>query len=809
METLETVHSGTKRHKKIRRHSTSLDIHAQSMRRPPEGDSIIEKAPMKLGPPPVPTGPKKKVNENKSVAAMKRRKRRTNMSSDSGLETAEDDANVKRSRSDTKSDFLTSLGPLNDISSIHPVLDCTMESTFSKKSKSKLDVTWEKAVCNARGQPDGAERSMRMAKSSAKNPESCAIIEENDENVIPVESEDEANGMVDEEEEEDNEMVEVKKMEKVEKKKKSLKDKVQGAVKKMKKLKEGKATTGKLKKGVLKRKIADVMGSSPDGGGLKKAKKSEKESKEEKKDFKKLRNNYDLIQNSKKIWEELRKHDVTVDRKTKLCAELLDMSKGKMQLLAFTHDGARVIQCLIQHGNMEQRAVAFDEMKNNMVAMSESKYAKFIVRKFLTYGSKMERSLVFKSLCGHVRRLIRHREASEIIEYAYNEYANATQRLAFLEEFYGPTFTLLKTDDAKSLEDVLNLHPKKKDMILANMKETLVPLIEKNILTHSIIHRLFYEYFLHADSKARSEMISELRETVVNMVHSRDGARVAMKCIWHGNTKDRKAILKSFKGFVLKMSKEEYGHQVLLSIFDVVDDTKLVSKIILEELLKTLKEVAMDTYGRKVLLYLLSPRDPMHFHPDVVKVMQEGDTNEFSKKDTNVRHDELLDVVSKPLLKIVIDNTKELVSDNNSLLFLLTILSHAKGDTTKALEAVAEICAEKMNNSSLGDLHIVEHPAGHITLKKLIAMDKEKMKNKESVLFSNVLMNTVPESVLKSWAACNRGCFILLALLELGNPEVTAQLLPTLATMKKSLKMLKFKGAQLLHDNILYNTKDD
>ena len=217
METLETVPNATKRHKKIRRHSTSLDIHAQSMRRPPEGDSIIEKEPMKLGPPPAPTGTKKKVNENKS-AAMKRRKRKNNMSSDSGLETAEDDVNVKRSRNETRSDFLTSLGPLNDISSIHPVLDCTMESTFSKKSKSKLDVTWEKAVCNARGQPDGAERSMRITKTTSKNPD-CSIIEENDENVIPPECGDEAEEMA----EDDDDEVEIKKMEKMEKKKKSLK----------------------------------------------------------------------------------------------------------------------------------------------------------------------------------------------------------------------------------------------------------------------------------------------------------------------------------------------------------------------------------------------------------------------------------------------------------------------------------------------------------------------------------------------------------------------------------------------------------
>ena len=35
-------------------------------------------------------------------------------------------------------------------------------------------------------------------------------------------------------------------------------------------------------------------------------------------------------------------------------------------------------------------------------------------------------------------------EASEIVEYAYNEYATAPQRMAIHEEFYGPTFSLFK-----------------------------------------------------------------------------------------------------------------------------------------------------------------------------------------------------------------------------------------------------------------------------------------------------------------------------------------------------------------------------
>ena len=41
-------------------------------------------------------------------------------------------------------------------------------------------------------------------------------------------------------------------------------------------------------------------------------------------------------------------------------------------------------------------------------------------------------------------------------------------------------------------------------------------------------------------------------------------------------------MIKSMKTYVAKICKEEYGHMVLLAMFDVVDDTKLVSKAILD-----------------------------------------------------------------------------------------------------------------------------------------------------------------------------------------------------------------------------------
>lgn len=43
------------------------------------------------------------------------------------------------------------------------------------------------------------------------------------------------------------------------------------------------------------------------------------------------------------------------------------------------------------------------------------------------------------------------------------------------------------------------------------------------------------------------------------------------------------------------------------------------------------------------------------------------------------------------------------------------------------MEAVAKIAAEPFTAGSLDNFHIVEHPAGHLTLKRLILNDKDRL----------------------------------------------------------------------------------
>jgi pumilio family protein 6 len=280
------------------------------------------------------------------------------------------------------------------------------------------------------------------------------------------------------------------------------------------------------------------------------------------------------------------------------------------------------------------------------------------------------------------------------------------------------------------------------------------------------------------------------------MLHTHDGARVAMMCLLHGTAKDRKIIIKSFKTFVVKISKEEFGHMVLLALLDVVDDTKIVNKAILDELLKSLDDVSSDKYGRKVLFYLLLPRDPLHFHPDIITVLQQGDTNRHSKKDAALRHSELLSYVSPTLLLWVSTNCRKLMSERESQLLVLSAVKHCTGDVTELMQNIAQVVAEPFQPGS----HIVDDTGGHLVLKRLILNDTERIKAGQTVLFSTILLNTVPADRLHSWTSCNRGCFMLVSLMEVGDATVTERLNKCLKTVKEKLQQEqhKLKGAQVL-----------
>lgn len=136
--------------------------------------------------------------------------------------------------------------------------------------------------------------------------------------------------------------------------------------------------------------------------------KKKKELKKERREKKLGGENFEVQSNMKKIWETLRRADTTDEAKKKLCTSLFDNVKGKIKLMAFAHDTCRVIECLVQYGNERHRTGVFNELKEDLVELSKSKYARFMIKKLLLYCDKDQIEYIIKAFSGKVVKLMKH-----------------------------------------------------------------------------------------------------------------------------------------------------------------------------------------------------------------------------------------------------------------------------------------------------------------------------------------------------------------------------------------------------------------
>ncbi|XP_048787477.1 pumilio homolog 3 [Lagopus muta] len=517
------------------------------------------------------------------------------------------------------------------------------------------------------------------------------------------------------------------------------------------------------------------------------------------------KSNYDIIVKSKQIWESVRRKKCDKEKREKLMNELQKLLHGKIKNLAFAHDSTRVIQCFIQYGNDKQRQETFEELKDSLVELSKSKYSRNIVKKFLMYGTKQQIAEIIKSFKGHVKKMLRHAEASAVVEYAYNDKAILEQRNMLTEELYGNTFQVYKTPLVPTLDKVLEAQPEKREAILDEMKQILTPMAQKEaVIKHSLVHKVFLDFFTHALPKQRSEMIEAIREAVIYLAHTHDGARVAMHCLWHGTPKDRKVIVKTMKTYIEKIATGEFSHLVLLAAFDCIDDTKLVKQLIITELNASLASLISNKHGKKVLLYLLSPRDPAHFVPEIITLLQQGDGNAYSKKNTEIRRQELLEAISPPLLEYLQEHTQEVVMDKAAFVLVADILRTATGDIQPTLNAIANLAAEELVPGGRdGQLHIAEHPAGHLVLKWLIEQDEKRRESGKEGCFGRTLIECVGIENLKTWAEVNRGAIVLCCLLRSTDQKVTNAVKKGLKKIVPKLKLNKnTKGIEALLEKL-------
>ena len=543
--------------------------------------------------------------------------------------------------------------------------------------------------------------------------------------------------------------------------------------------------------------------------------------------------NADSIARSKKLWERLRRksHVPTKERK-ELVTELFEIITGRVKDFVFKHDSVRVIQTALKYANLDQKKMIARELKGEYRILAESRYAKFLIGKMLVRGDEETRDMVVPELYGHVRRMIKHAEASWILDDIYRGIATPSQKATLLREWYGAEFAIFKSSEqgpmSADLKQLLAQHPEKKTPIMRSLRDLINLLVQKKTTGFTMLHDAMLQYFLNVQpgSEEATDFIELLKggeegDLLKNLAFTDSGARLVCLALAYGNAKDRKQILRTYKDTIHILAYDSHGHRVILAVYDVIDDTVLVSKSVFPELVgkdpsseeqqQSLLASTTDLSARITLLYPFCGEAKAILPNEDLKLLNEihRARTTTSKKDPEVRRKELIASLSPPLLQLIASYATELVATSFGCQFISEVLLGAIGDRQPAMDAVVALTKNDEETQAL-----LNTPAAGRMLKTLVLGGKFNPATKQAdpvdppLGFHDRLFAAIEDDIVNWATGCNS--FVVVGLLEAPGFSKVEKLKEILGRCRKELvkaagssedvpakvKTKKFKGGK-------------
>jgi len=277
-----------------------------------------------------------------------------------------------------------------------------------------------------------------------------------------------------------------------------------------------------------------------------------------------------------------------------------------------------------------------------------------------------------------------------------------------------------------------------------------------------------------------------------NLAFTKSGSRIVCLALAYGNAKDRKQILKCYKDTFRTIIADPNGHRVFLAVYELLDDTVLVSKAIFSELFskdttRCIEDIVFfvnDLNARIPILYLFKGHSKALFppsHSSDLDLLAEIGTirTTTSKKDPELRRLELIKAISPYLLEVIAASPGVFTPTSFGCQFVTDVMFGAVGDRFDCLNKIAALAGgtPRFAEAEAGGPdrqpivpHIAKTAFGGKMLKALVAGGRFDNKKNKIVLvepplnFADILYPHIKEHIVL-WAI-GSSSFVILALLE-------------------------------------------
>ncbi|KAL8954475.1 MAG: hypothetical protein Q9183_007099 [Haloplaca sp. 2 TL-2023] len=308
-----------------------------------------------------------------------------------------------------------------------------------------------------------------------------------------------------------------------------------------------------------------------------------------------------------------------------------------------------------------------------------------------------------------------------------------------------------------------------------------------------MLHDAMLQYLLNipSGSTEMTDFIELLKgdeegDLLKNLAFTKSGARTVCLALAHGNAKDRKSILRVYKNTITAMAYDPHAHQVLLTAYDVIDDTVLTSKTIFPELIgksssssselnksqrQSLLDAILNLNARVPILYLFSGTSKSILSSEDLDLLStiHAIRTSTSKKDPAVRRKELLTHLSPLLLALIATDAETLIQSSFGCQYISEVLlSATTGDRDAALGALIAL----IHSPDPTMQEKLDAPSASRMLKTLVqggrynAQTKKVEQAEPPLGFHNMLFEALEErEKVLEWATGSNS-FVVLGFLE-------------------------------------------
>jgi hypothetical protein len=270
--------------------------------------------------------------------------------------------------------------------------------------------------------------------------------------------------------------------------------------------------------------------------------------------------------------------------------------------------GSREFQQFIKLGSKEHRNCAIEALCKQVPDLAmRNIYALLTLEKIVTYGLKSDESFTSDKF---LKPVMTDRKTVE--QLFFHKLGCKFLNKLYLHPAIKPSLKKQMLQIILVPRSIEVLGPSK-EKLRQYYLETAKKCIDKELLGLEFVQRFFKQavsdFPVAEDLPFNEEFLAMAADGLPHLLSSRDGVIAVVKLLGVATAKHKKNFIKELKGKFAEMAKNSVTSVAILRLFDSVDDTVLIGKSVLSELVGSDYAVGLDLMqdpiGRIPFLYIL------------------------------------------------------------------------------------------------------------------------------------------------------------------------------------------------------------